>query len=148
MKLIDLTANLRINDAQPVVIFEASKNAFVILAEFKGELDNVENPTKKDLKAILLSSYSLLSDGKYVYIHCAEYDEKVNNTARVYLTLGIKDHPVLEKNLDIINLKDQVFDIGKGIDEIEFHLSFDISQCEGGGHVNNGDWPCNKITVA
>ncbi len=145
MKLINFTIDLRKNDYQPVLAFEAGKNAFLVLAHFK--IIPLGNPDRFTLENILLRLYNLNSDKKYVNIACTDYSPKKGlKPARVFLKFKMSKYP--DMNIETVNTKNDVVNTSKG-EKMEFHISFDTTSCKDDtvNGINNGNWPCNQNKI-
>jgi len=142
MGLIDFTIDLATREPQPILAYEANKNAFLVLGEFIMNKDD-----KKKLEEVYLQTYNLLVGEKYVFIHCAEYIERTDSAEPgILIVFDISDKPVVQKkNLIIEKAKQDKFKKG---DKIRIHISFDPKNDCKSGLIDNGNWPCNRNKIA
>jgi hypothetical protein len=148
MSLVNFTIDLKNNELyQPVLAFEATNNAFLVLAKFKGELKQIKDKHFFLLEGINIRLENLIADGKYINLKCIDYIGKgKKNNARVVLRFVISNFPDMKKTVKV-GLNDE-FTLG-GKERMEFQVSFEAGDCDGDtSMIDNGNWPCNLNWIA
>ncbi|MEL7268722.1 MAG: hypothetical protein AAGL34_04060 [Bacteroidota bacterium] len=141
------TIDLKSNEAQTVLAFEANNNAFLILGKFDTE-EKADAENIRELRGLELRTENLIADGKYVFIECAKFIRKTPEAAAgVLCVFGVSNQPNFDwVSCEGIDVEGSVVEFEVfAEDKFQVHISFNKElYCSGTIPIDDGDWPCKE----